>query len=241
MGVRERRREKEKKPDEVETAAEIESIEIEPAASQEIATEAEIHSPEVIVEKEIIVEQVEESATIAPELKVQTVTTLPPPWGDINESEWMYGVPERENDRSLWAEEWGDYLLQWTQFHSIHILSISTFIGEPPFNEMKNKVDAFKTIAEGLIEKGVAEWTEKRKRQLRIYWRPLEEWADILYEWCMATGKLRLDVKSIVIQEVDKDFAKLPEKDLYIVLALMVEKGYAEWVDKKKGAVMVDI
>ena len=74
---------------------------------------------------------------------------------------------------------------------------------------------------------------------LRVYWRPLEDWADILYQWALKTGKLRLDVKSIVIQEVDEDFASLPEKDIHIVLALMVKKELAEWIDAKRGAILI--
>jgi hypothetical protein len=100
-------------------------------------------------------------------------------------------------------------------------------------------VDSFKTIAAVLIDKEVAEWVDKKKRQLRVYWKPLEDWADLLYQWALKTGKLRLDVKSIVIQEIDEDFATLPEKDIQIVLALMVKKNLAEWIDEKKGAILI--
>ncbi|MHA2397230.1 MAG: hypothetical protein ACXAC0_11050, partial [Candidatus Thorarchaeota archaeon] len=75
----------------------------------------------------------------------------------------------------------------------------------------------------------------------RVYWRPLEDWVDILYQWALKTGKLRLDVKSIVIQEIDEDFATLPEKDIHIVLALMVKKKMAEWIDEKKGAIVISV
>ena len=112
-------------------------------------------------------------------------------------------------------------------------------IAEPPFKDLRNKVDSFKKISKILTDKEVAEWTDRRKRQLRVYWKPLEDWADYIYDWALKTGKLRLDVKSIVIQETQESFAKLPEKDLYIVLALMVEKEYAEWIDKKKGAILI--
>ena len=85
----------------------------------------------------------------------------------------------------------------------------------------------------------MAYWRDRKKRQLRIYWRPLEDWADLIYQWAIKTGKLRLDVKSIVIQESAEDFASLPEKDIHIVLTLMVDKRLAEWVDAKKGAIIV--
>ncbi len=239
--MKEKRREKTKeevKPESVET-------EVEPVV-EEVIEQAidETHSPEVVVEAEIqktseVVEEVDPKITeTAVEVSILE-SILMPSWGGTEQSEWMYGVPPREDDRDLWAGEWADFLLQWTEHNAVHILSLATFIAEPPFKDLRSKVDSFKMIAQVLIEKEVAEWSDRRKRQLRVYWRPLEDWADLIYEWALKTGKLRLDVKSIVIQESGENFAKLPEKDLYVVLALMVEKEQAEWIDKKKGAIII--
>jgi len=206
----------------------------------EESSETESPLEEIVLEPE----ERETETTHSPIVIVETGTSIVtedflPSWGTPDESEWMYGIPPREDDQVLWAGEWADFLLQWAEHHSIHVLSVATFISEPPFKDLRNKVDSFKMIAQVLIDKEIAEWTDRRKRQLRIYWKPLEDWADIIYAWALKTGKLRLDVKSIVIQEAGEDFAKLPEKDLYIVLALMVEKELAEWVDKKKGAIII--
>ncbi len=239
--MKEKRREKTKeeaKPESVET--EVQPV-IEEVIEQAID---ETHSPEVVVEPEIekpaeVVEEVDPKITeTAVEVSILE-SILMPSWGGTEQSEWMYGVPTREDDRDLWAGEWADFLLQWTEHNAVHILSLATFLAEPPFKDLRSKVDSFKMIAQVLIEKEVAEWSDRRKRQLRVYWRPLEDWADLIYEWALKTGKLRLDVKSIVIQESGENFAKLPEKDLYVVLALMVEKEQAEWIDKEKGAILV--
>jgi len=240
--MKEKRREKTKedvKPESVET--EVEPV-IEEVIEQAID---ETHSPEVVVEPEIqetseVVEEVDPKITETPVEVSVLESILMPSWGGTEQSEWMYGVPPREDDRDLWAGEWADFLLQWTEHNAVHILSLATFIAEPPFKDLRSKVDSFKMIAQVLIEKEVAEWSDRRKRQLRVYWRPLEDWADLIYDWALKTGKLRLDVKSIVIQESGENFAKLPEKDLYVVLALMVEKEQAEWIDKKKGAILIN-
>ena len=243
MGVRERKREKTKEKEEtreseIQTPTEVEQKTI--AAETEVAES--LHTPDVVVEKlgqETTFEAEVEGFTEATPIAIET-ELVAPPWGTIDESEWMYGIPPRQSDLSLWAEEWGDYLLQWAEARSVHVLSVATFITEPPFKDMRNKVDAFRIISDGLIEKRVAEWVDKNERQLRVYWRPLEDWADDIYAWCLDTGKLRLDVKSIVIQESEQAFSRLPEEDLYKVLAIMVSRGLAEWVDKKKGAVVVE-
>ena len=243
MGVRERKKEKTKTK---ETTSTVEKEKVESAPSvDEIIIEEEVHSPEVVVEisepteteePEVKIEVVDETAT---KTVVTELDFIMPDWGDIEETEWMYGIPTREEDKLLWAEEWADFLLEWTEGNNVHILSLATFIGEPPFKDLRNKVDSFNAIAAVLIDKQVAEWIDKKKRQLRVYWRPLEDWADILYQWALKKGKLRLDVKSIVIQEVKEDFASLPEKYIHIVLALLVKKGVAEWIDEKKGAILI--
>ena len=207
--------------------------------------EDQSHVPEVAIQDTMqetseAVQEEEVSATDTEvEKPIEPFIAVTPSWGGPEESEWMYGIPPREEDKALWAEEWSDYLLQWAEQNEIHVLSLAVFISEPPFKDLRNKVDSFKMIAQVLIDKEVADWSDKRKRQLRIYWKPLEDWADIIYDWALKTGKLRLDVKSIVIQESEESFAKLPEKDLYIVMALIIEKGFAEWIDKKKGAILI--
>ncbi|TFG07138.1 hypothetical protein EU522_01020, partial [Candidatus Thorarchaeota archaeon] len=151
--------------------------------------------------------------------------------------EWMYGIPGREKDKPLWAEEWSDFLLEWAKKKNLHVISVSLFLSEPPFKDIAGKVDSFRYIGDILVEKEIAEWLDKNRRQLRVYWRFLEEWVDIVYRWALETGTVRIDVKSIVIQEDAQPFSNLPEKDLYIIMALLVDKELAEWVDKKKGAI----
>ena len=243
MGVKERKREK-KQTEESTKPAEQDQDESSPS-TKEIMIEDEVHSPEVVVEVTEtvttpepgqLVETVNETTS---EITVKELDIAMPSWGNVEETEWMYGIPTRAEDRELWAMEWADYLLEWAENKKVHILSLAAFISEPPFKDLRNKVDSFKAIAAVLVDKEVAEWQDKKKRQLRVYWRPLEDWADILYQWSLKTGKLRLDVKSIVIQEINEDFASLPEKDIHIVLALMVKKGLAEWIDEKRGAILI--
>lgn len=242
MGVKERTRGKAKPK---KSAKPVKQEQVESTDIDRTITEDTTHSPEVVVEveetTEIVKPRAETDTVNDAEVETKTVEpdSLMPSWGDVEETEWMYGIPTREEDRNLWAEEWADYLLEWTENNKVHILSLATFISEPPFKDLRNKVDSFRDIAEVLVNKEVAEWVDKKRRQLRVYWRPLEDWADILYQWALKTGKLRLDVKSIVIQEVEEDFADLPEKDIHIVLALMVKKGLAEWIDEKKGAILI--
>lgn len=164
-----------------------------------------------------------------------------PSWGGPEESEWMYQIPPREDDAEMWTEEWADYLLTWAEATSTHVFSVATFIKETPFKFLLNKTEAFKRIASLLVDKDMAKWVDKKRKQLRVYWRPLEDWVDIIYEWALSTGNVRIDVKSLIIQESHQSFATLPEKDLYKIMEMLIERGMAKWVDKKKGAIVISI
>jgi hypothetical protein len=242
VGVRERRREKEKEKTTSETSTSEPTVD-EVTSVEEIEEVEEVHKPEVAVtqmETETAVEESGDLVTEAEEVLVEPKeVVIMPPWGNLSQTEWMYGIPPREEDREMWAEEWSDFVLRWMESHDVHVLSVTAFIKEPPFNDIINKIDSFKLIGNVLVDKEIAEWLDRNRRQLRVYWRFLEEWADIIYEWALKSGKVRLDVKSIVIQEEEYSFAKLPEKDLHQVLLIMVEKGLANWVDKKKGAIKI--
>jgi hypothetical protein len=243
--MKEKRKEKKSKS-KVETKPEVEKVE-EETKTETVVTEKERtpHRPEVIIKEDVVETATEDQQTtddtaeIEPEVIVAEVFL--PQWGDSTQSEWMYHVPPREDDKDLWAQEWGDFLLEWAQEKGLHVLSVSTFLEEVPFSEMLGKVDAFRLIGDSLVEKEVADWLDRGRRQLRVYWRPLEEWADIVYEWALKTGNLLLDLKSIVIQESGQDFAQLPERDIGIVLGFIVEKELAVWVDKKKHAIRIEI
>ncbi|MBD3406769.1 MAG: hypothetical protein GF411_11700 [Candidatus Lokiarchaeota archaeon] len=240
MSTRERTREKKEKTKSRTTEKKSESIDKKTESGENERTPREVAKSVIgrTAEKTTQHSSLESGKTTQ---VTDSIQPLLPLWGNREESEWMYHIPDRGDDKKMWAQEWADFLLEWTQDKVVHIISVTMFLKESPFNEILGKSDAFKMIGDALVEKEMADWTSRKKRQLRIYWRPLEEWADIIYQWALETGQIRLDVKSLIIQNADQDFASLPEKDLYIVMELMVEKEFAEWVDKKRGAIKVNL
>ena len=242
MGIKERQRKKKETEKPVKDAAEPSMV-----MEQTTAIDDSAHIPEIAVEVEDRPNATDtiEIAVVEPEQMMDkeaaAVTEIVPRWGNIGEAEWMYNIPTRSQDLDLWAEEWGDFLLEWTEFEKIHVLSVSAFISRPPFKDILGKVKAFRSIGNSLVGKDVAVWLDGNREQLRVYWRPLGEWADLVYRWALNTGILRLDVKSLVIQEAEQDFSRLPEEDIHRIMTLLVERGFAEWVDKKAGAIVVNV
>jgi hypothetical protein len=240
LGVRERKKEKKKRERKEEKATDQEEVSTDAKPLHTIVTTETESQTESVQATDVIQAEteVEESVSVLePHVEVQEV--LLPKWGTAKESEWMYHIPKAEKERRLWAEEWSDFLLEWMKDGGVHVLSLSTLIDEDPFKDILGKIDAFLLFGNTLVEKGVAEWLDKKQRQLRVYWRPLEEWSVLMYQWALRTGNLRLDVKSLVIQEAQEDFATLPETDLHAALSLMVRDNFAEWVDKKRGAIRI--
>ncbi|UCE10181.1 MAG: hypothetical protein JSW61_14615 [Candidatus Thorarchaeota archaeon] len=239
MGVRERRREKKKEKEAEKVVDQSESSSIAESPHTPVTVESDAHE-EILQTAEVSHVEVEAKESVAePSTQTTVQEVLLPKWGTAEESEWMYHIPKSEKERRLWAEEWSDFLLEWMKSEGLHVLSLSMIIDEDPFCDILGKIDAFRLFGEVLIEKEVAEWLDKKQKQLRVYWRPLEEWADLMYQWALKTGNRRLDVKSLVIQETQEEFATLPEADLHEVLSLMVRDNAAEWVDKKKGAIRI--
>ena len=83
-------------------------------------------------------------------------------------------------------------------------------------------------------------WWDKKKIRLRLYWRTLDEWADIIYEWSIKTGRAA-SADSVMtlydIQSAGQPWSTIPQEDLKRIFEIMVEKGYIEWADKKKNAI----
>ncbi|RDE15209.1 MAG: hypothetical protein C4K49_06555 [Candidatus Thorarchaeota archaeon] len=239
MSVKERRRQKERSKPRSESKHQEGAVDTE-ASIESFVTSEQVESPLETPETTQVAEpEPQVSEPVTEEALVPQV--LLPRWGDNKESEWMYQIPPRDEDRDMWMNEWADFVIQWTQSKGLHVLSVSAFIKEPPFRDMLGKVDAFRLIGNALVDKGVAEWLDDKKRQLRVYWRPLEEWADLVYGWAIETGNLHLDVKSIIIQEASREFASLPERDLHQVMEMLVDRKVAEWVDRKRGAILIRV
>jgi hypothetical protein len=114
--MKEKRKEKKSKS-KVETKPEVEKVE-EETKTETVVTEKERtpHRPEVIIKEDVVETATEDQQTtddtaeIEPEVIVAEVFL--PQWGDSTQSEWMYHVPPREDDKDLWAQEWGDFLLK---------------------------------------------------------------------------------------------------------------------------------
>ncbi|MEM2957110.1 MAG: hypothetical protein QW261_02395 [Candidatus Jordarchaeaceae archaeon] len=169
--------------------------------------------------------------TEAPKV-VERIVPLP----DWVDKPWMYVKPENPKFLESWRRDWSDYTLKWAKFLVIHLISVAELMEKRPFDKLSEV--ALRDILEYMNSKNSVKWWDKNKTLVRIYWRSLEEWCEIIYRWALRTG--RLDFTLFEIMDEKEDFSTLPPEDIKEIFRLMVEKRFAEWMGKKREMIKIN-
>ncbi|MEX2752410.1 MAG: hypothetical protein Q6366_011075 [Candidatus Freyarchaeota archaeon] len=169
--------------------------------------------------------------TEAPKV-VERIVPLP----DWVDKPWMYVKPENPKFLESWRRDWSDYTLKWAKFLVIHLISVAEMMEKRPFDKLSEV--ALRDILEYMNSKNSIKWWDKNKTLVRIYWRSLEEWCEIIYRWALRTG--RLDFTLFEIMDEKEDFSTLPPEDIKEIFRLMVEKRFAEWMGKKREMIKIN-
>ncbi|MEM3587381.1 MAG: hypothetical protein QXO71_08690 [Candidatus Jordarchaeaceae archaeon] len=155
-----------------------------------------------------------------------------PEWANLP---WMYVKPENAKFLESWRSDWSDYILKWAKFFVIHLISITELMQKNPFDRLSEI--ALRDILEYMNSRNTVKWWDKDKTLVRIYWRSLEEWCELIYRWALKTG--RLDFTLFEIMDGKEEFSSLPAEDIKEIMKLMVKKNFAEWVGKKREMVKI--
>jgi uncharacterized small protein (DUF1192 family) len=163
---------------------------------------------------------------------VERIAPLP----DWVDKPWMYVKPENPKFLESWRRDWSDYTLKWAKFLVIHLISVAELMEKNPFDKLSEV--ALRDILEYMNSKNSIKWWDKNKTLVRIYWRSLEEWCEIIYRWALRTG--RLDFTLFEIMDEKEEFSTLPPEDIKEIFRLMVEKRFAEWMGKKHEMIKIN-
>ncbi len=157
---------------------------------------------------------------------------------------WMYVTPEHQKQLDSWCADWSNFIMEYARINIKHIIHIEEERAKYPFNnkQIKKRLDRkqFQTIGDYIVAQEMGIWWDKKKIRLRLYWRTLDEWADIIYEWSLKTGRAAGPERVMTmldIQEAGQPWSTIPVEDLKRIFEIMKEKGYIEWADKKKTAI----
>jgi len=164
-----------------------------------------------------------------------------PEWID---KPWMYVTPEHQKQLDSWCADWSNFILEYARINIKHIIHIEEERSEYPFRnkQAKKELDReqLQEIGDYIVAQEMGIWWDKKKIRLRLYWRTLDEWADIIYEWSIKTGRAAgaERVMTIIdIQEAGQTWSTIPIQDLKRIFNIMEDKGYIEWADKKKNII----
>ncbi|NHJ39412.1 MAG: hypothetical protein FK731_05210 [Asgard group archaeon] len=157
---------------------------------------------------------------------------------------WMYVTPEHQKQLDSWCADWSNFIMEYARINIKHIIHIEEERAKYPFNnkQAKKKLDReqLQQIGDYIVAQEMGLWWDKKKIRLRLYWRTLDEWADIIYEWSIKTGRAA-SADSVMtlydIQSAGQPWSSIPQEDLKRIFEIMVVKGYIEWADKKKSAI----
>jgi ESCRT-II complex subunit VPS25 len=164
-----------------------------------------------------------------------------PEWVD---KPWMYVTPELQQQLDSWLSDWSNFVLEYARINIMHIINIEEERSKYPFdNKMAKKSlnrEQFQKIGDYIVAQEMGLWWDKKKIRLRLYWRTLDEWADIIYEWAIKTGRAAGAERVMTIydiQQANQPWSTIPIQDLKRIFEIMIDKNYIEWADKKKTAI----
>ncbi|WP_457558491.1 hypothetical protein [Candidatus Harpocratesius sp.] len=204
------------------------------------ATKGEIVLKES-ADESIINKELEELKKEVAQEKVVQVKTLYEKLLDLHDwigepqYEFMYSMPnpkKAKQDFDSWREEWSQVLLDYARIGTLHIIFPKRLLTEKPFNKFIDRKKSIMTLCEALVEKDLAKWVgnKKKKDQLRVYWKSLEEWITIIEEW--AYNNAIFDVVMIPdIRNSNQEFALLPVEDLKTIFRKLEKMHKATMIE----------
>ncbi|MHA1212394.1 MAG: hypothetical protein ACTSSH_08025 [Candidatus Heimdallarchaeota archaeon] len=157
---------------------------------------------------------------------------------------WMFVTPEHQKQLDSWCSDWSNFIMEYARINIQHILHVEEERAKYPFNnkQAKKRLDReqLQIIGDYIVAQEMGIWWDKKKIRLRLYWRTLQEWSDIIYEWSIKTGRAAGAERVMTlldIQQAEQPWSTIPQEDLRRIFDIMKEKGYIEWADKKKNVI----
>lgn len=145
---------------------------------------------------------------------------------------FMYSMPNKKKnkkDYESWLDDWSRVLFDYAQIAAKHIIYTKEMLSEKPWADFKDRTNVIQELADGLIKQKVAEFLDKKKERLRIYWKSLESWADTIVEWAKEIAFL----EPIFIEDIrnaNQEFSTLPDSDINKIFNIIAKQGHADKV-----------
>ncbi len=154
---------------------------------------------------------------------------------------WMYVQPTHPNQLTSWIDGWKRIILDYCRIFVKHIINLAEIQTIYPFQNPTNgkslSLSQLETIVDKMVEEGLAKWINNKKLLVRIYYKPIEQWADEIYTYLMETGRAAEILTLMEFRQMPTEWKNLPDEDLMTILSTYVQQGKAKFVTKEKDAV----
>ncbi len=152
---------------------------------------------------------------------------------------WRWITPDDAELLEEWLREWGDFLLSFSEVLKVHFIKPRELLVQMPFkNPLVKKqlsLEQIHAVGDDLERRELAKWWDNRKNRLRIYWLPLDEIVDSVYDWAFDGGR---DVCTIFdLRNAGEIWSTIPPQELKQLLEMLVKLKKANWADKDQEAV----
>jgi len=207
--------------------------------SSEIVADSEIETELQRLEKEILKEQMKSAVAVS----IFDKLCEEHEWINQPQYGFMYVMPDKKKDKKnfeSWLDDWKKVLFDYAKIAAQHIIYFKKLLSEKPWSEFRDRINAIRAISDALVKDKIAEWLDKKKEKLRVYWRSLEEWADEIVNWAREYAY----TEPIFIEDIrnaDKEFSTLPEEDLIKIFNIIEKNGDGVKYKLKDGKVAITI
>nr|MDO8112455.1 hypothetical protein [Candidatus Sigynarchaeota archaeon] len=151
-------------------------------------------------------------------------------WLDDIRYEFMYNPPSesKKNDYKEWLEEWSKIMFDFAKIEKKHVIYVQELLNTKPFLALRTGKDSIIEIGECLIKKKLAIWVVK-KEKLRVYWKSLDEWANLIYDWAYKNARTE-PLFIFNLKEENECFSDLPEEEFPEIFKILEKQ--------KKGKIL---
>jgi hypothetical protein len=164
-------------------------------------------------------------------------------WLDDVRYEFMYNPPpeNKKNDYKEWLEEWSKIMFDFAKIEKKHVIYVQELLNRKPFQTLRTGKEAIIDIGESLAKKKLAIWVVK-KEKLRVYWKSLDEWAGVIYDWAYKNAKTE-PLFVYDLKEEHEAFSDLPEDEFPEIFKILEKerKGKIVKSSDKKLAFVFDL
>lgn len=164
-------------------------------------------------------------------------------WLDDVRYEFMYNPPpeNKKNDFKEWLEEWSKIMFDFAKIEKKHVIYVQELLNRKPFQTLRTGKEAIIEIGDCLAKKKLAIWVVK-KEKLRVYWKSLDEWAGMIYDWAYKNAKTE-PLFVYDLKEEHESFSDLPEDEFPEIFKILEKQKKGKMVKSsdKKLAFLFDL